>query len=60
LPQITTQYDAEVNLTVATEALKKAEREGLSPQKIKLLKRHVKEAETILNKIKKELAKTKK
>jgi hypothetical protein len=58
--KITTLYDAEVNLTVAKEALDKGKKEKLSNQKIKLLTRHVKEAETILAEIKAVLAKSKK
>lgn len=50
---ITTKYDAEVNLTVAREALNKGIKEGLSPDKIKKLKKHVKDAESILAQIKK-------
>lgn len=60
MPEITTEYDAQVNLTVAREALKKGEAAKLSSQKINLLKRHVKEAETILKKVREALKASKK
>lgn len=60
MPQITTEYDAKVNLTVAKEALARGQKEKLEPKKIKLLKKHVKDAEALLSKIQKALAASKK
>lgn len=60
MAKITTQYDAEVNLTVAKEALAKGQKEKLEAKKIKLLKKHVKDAEALLSKIKKVLEASKK
>lgn len=52
MPQeITTAYDAQVNLTVAQEALKRGKAEKLDRKSIKRLEKHVRDAKAIVKQI---------